>query len=349
MSLLSRFKFLRHSLWISYILLGLGVVFTGWLIYRLGVQDIWGYLKTLGWNFFPFLLPSFLSFFFLSWAWLQFLKNNRPTVPFFHLWMVKVVGEAVNNINPLGWGGGDPVRIYLLKKWISIPQGTASVVIDRTLHTMALVVFMIIGMVIAFLKFNFPPSLEFGFILALAFMLIMTLYWYRRQHEGVFEFLIDTLTQLKIKKHWSAQTLQKAKEIDQLISQFYLHHRMGFATAFLFQFMARLLVVVEIFVAAYFLKTPLSWDTAYLLGSVTAIINMVFVLLPSSVGALEGAYAGFFHLLNQDPAIGTSIQILRRLRMVVWSSLGFIYIYHLDRNTRLELKKELSRQAESNR
>lgn len=326
-------------MWVSYGLLVLGFVFLGWLIYKLGIHEILDDFRTLGWNFFTALLPSVFSYLLYTQAWLEFLKEKPFRISFYEVFKVKTVGEAVNMSNPLGWGGGDPVRIYLLRKWVPVAEGTASVVVDRTINSMAVAVFMIIGIFLAFAKFSVPLPYKVGFLLSLGFILGMTAYWYRKQHEGIFQFLIDVLVKLRIKRHWSEKTLHKVREIDGLITAFYRHNRTGFALSFIYQFIVRLLGVVEIFLAAYFLGGDLDWISSYLLASLTVIVNMIFVLIPGSVGVLEGAYAGVFHLIHRDPAMGTSIQIFRRMRMLIWTALGFYYIYHLDRKTRLELKE----------
>jgi uncharacterized protein (TIRG00374 family) len=332
-------RLIKRSMWVSYILFVGGIALLVWLIIRLGPREILNYLHLLGWNFIPFFSVSLITAIFFTEAWNAFLRGIGLKIQFGRLFMIKAAGEAVNTVTPFGWGGGDPIRIYLLKRSIPIAEGAASVVVDRTLNSIALVLFMLIGILIAFVKFDLPFILKIGFPVSLAFMIGMTLYWYRRQHEGIFAFLVEILIRLRIKKNWSFETLQKLKEIDQLITQFYTQNRLGFFIAFLLQFVVRLLGVVEVYLASYFLGLPLSWIACYLLMSVTVILNMIFVFVPGTVGVLEGAYAGIFHLIHQNPAIGTSIQILRRIRMIIWSAIGLYYIYHHDRRTRIELKE----------
>ena len=293
----------------------------------------------LGWNFIPFMSVTFLSYLLFTVSWNLFLWGHHYKMKFWRLFMIKTAGEAVNTVTPLGFGGGDPVRILLMKKDIPVAESTASVVVDRTLNSIAMVLFMLIGIFIAFWKFKLPTSLEWGFPAALLFMCGMTYYWYKRQHEGVFQFLVECLTKLKIKKHWPEKTMAKLKEIDRYITEFYTHNKKGFYLAFLLQFIIRLLGVLEIYLAAYYLGTPFSFIGAYLLASVTVVINLIFVFIPGSVGVLEGSYAGIFVLMGQNPAIGTSIGILRRIRVVIWSALGLFYIYHQDRKTRLKLRE----------
>ncbi len=332
-------KFIKHSLWVSYLFLAAGVALLIWLIQHVGAGLILDYLKKLGWNFIPFMAVSFLTYILFTFSWGTFLKGHRYTIKFWRLFMLKVTGEAVNTMNPLGFGGGDPVRILLMKKDIPMAESTASVVVDRTLTSIAMILFMIIGIFIAFWKFQLPPSLQWGFPISLIFMGALTYYWYKRQHEGVFQFLVQCLTKLKLKKNWSPATLEKLKEIDRYISEFYTHHKKAFYLSFFLQFVCRILGVLEIYLAAYFLDTPFSFVGAYLLASVTVIINLIFVFIPGSVGVLESSYAGIFMLMGQNPAIGTSIGILRRIRVVFWSALGLYYIYHQDRRTRLKLRE----------
>ncbi len=331
-------QLLKHSLWVSYFLLAAGTCLLIWLIYHVGPSLILNYLSLLGWKFIPFLAVSFLTYILFTWSWDTFLKGHHYQMNFWKLFMLKATGEAVNTMNPLGFGGGDPVRILLMKKHIPVAESTASVVIDRTLNSIAMVVFMLAGILIAFIEFDLPLSLQIGFPLSLVFMFWMTYYWYKRQHDGVFQFLVEILIKFKIKKHWPKETLEKLKEIDRYITEFYQHNKKGFYLAFCLQFICRILGVLEIYGAAYFLNTPLSWVSAYLLASITVIINLIFVFIPGSVGVMEGAYAGIFLLVHQNPAVGTSIGILRRIRMLLWSAIGLYYIYHQDRKTRLQLK-----------
>lgn len=331
-------KLLKHSLWVSYVLLAAGLGLLVWLVYHVGAQLIFDYLRKLGWNFFPFISVSIVTYLLFTVSWNTFLEGHDYEISFWRLFMIKATGEAVNTINPLGFGGGDPVRILLLKKDVPIPEGTASVVVDRTLNAMAMLAFMLVGILIAFIEFDLPLSLQIGFPISLIFMFWMTYYWYKRQHDGVFQFLVDILVKLKIKKTWSEDTLQKVKQIDRYITEFYKHNKKGFYFAFFLQFISRILGVLEIYLAAYYLGADLNWTSAYLLASVTVIINLIFVFIPGSIGVMEGAYAGIFLLNHQNPAVGTSIGILRRIRMLIWTAIGLYYIYHQDRKTRLKLK-----------
>ncbi len=231
--------------------------------------------------------------------------------------------EAVRNVVAVG---GDPARILMLKEHLPVNEVTASVVVDRTLNNMAIALFIIIGVVVTFLKFNLPPALEIGIVVCLVVIVGVASFLFYRSHQGIFRFFLDLLKKLKIKKGFSPATEQRVEEIDRHISNFYKSNQKAFAAAFCLHFISRLLGTYEIYLAAHLLGSPLTFTESYLLLSMTIIINMVFVFVPGTLGVMEGAFAGVFAVFNLNPAAGTSIQIIRRLRMLAWTAIGFAFM-----------------------
>jgi uncharacterized protein (TIRG00374 family) len=304
----------------------LGLALFVYLIYRLKPSVLWQYLQTVGFGFVWILLVSLLWYLAYAWAWDIFLKNLSRRVRFGEVFKIKVAGEAINSLTPLSWGGGDPARVLLLKEHLPVAEGTASVVVDRTLNNLALALFMLIGVLAAFLKFTLPPTLKIGLPLALALIVGVSVFLYYRSREGLLEFFLDLVKKLRIKKHFSEKTVAHAREVDRHISHFYKMNRKGFLLAFALHFFGRLCSVFEISLAAHYLSHPLSFLDSYLLASMAVLVNMVFVFVPGTLGVMEGAFAGVFALFHLDPAIGTSIQIVRRARTVVWIAVGFVFL-----------------------
>jgi uncharacterized protein (TIRG00374 family) len=279
------------------------------------------------------LLVSSVWYFAYALAWEIFLKGLSQRVHLWQIFKIKVAGEAINSITPFSWGGGDPARVYLLKNHIPLNEGAASVVVDRTLNNFAAVLFMLIGIVITLVKFSLPTELKVGLPIVLILILLGSVFLYSRSHEGLFQFLLDALKFLRLKRNFSEKTLKNVSEIDRHISHFYKTNRWGFLAAFSLHFFGRLCGVVEIYLAAIFLGHPLHLMDSYLLASMTIVVNMVFVFVPGSLGVMEGAYAGAFALLNLNPAVGTSIQIVRRVRMVFWTAMGFLFMSQMKHKT----------------
>lgn len=304
----------------------LGLALFAYLIYKIKPAVLYEYLSQVGPKFIFIILLSSVWYWAYALAWEIFLKNLSNRVHLWQIFKIKICGEAMNSVTPFSWGAGDPGRVYLLKTHIPVTEGTASVVVDRTLNNLAIALFMLIGILITFLKFDLPAELKIGLPIALSVIIGGSLFLYIRSHEGLFEFLLDILRKLRIKRNFSEKTLQNVAEIDHHISHFYKMNKKGFFLAYGLHFFGRLMGVVEIYLAASFLGHSLSMLDSYLLASMTVIVNMIFTFVPGSIGVMEGAYTGVFAMLHLDPAIGTSIQIIRRARMVFWVAIGFIFM-----------------------
>lgn len=312
--------------WIKIFFLLLGVVILVFLIQKIGWNQIWDYLNNIGWNFLNVLLITCFTYLILAIAWhlcTHFLKVDIKTS---HLFKYKIIGEAVNTVTPLSWGGGDVARILYLKEHMSITQASASVLIDRVLYIYSIAIFMFLGTVELLYLFKFPTTTKLYFIGFLLIVLGTAYFFYRRAHEGFLSFGIDLLKKLRIKKHFKPSTLEKAVEIDQLISHFNKDYRTGFFLALAFHCLGRFTSVIEIYYIAHATHSPITWTLAYLLASVTILINFAFAFIPGSLGALEGGYAGFFTLLGLSPASGTAIQIIRRIRAIAFTIVGYILV-----------------------
>lgn len=304
----------------------LGVVIFAFLVHRLGPTLLWEHLVKIGFNFVWLILLSGTWFLLYAGAWDVFLREVSKRVHFWILFRLRVCGETISHLTPLSWGGGDPFRIYLIKEHIPLDEGAASVVVDRTLNNFATALILMGGIFITLLIFPLDNTLRIGLGGFWVLLIFGVLFLYLRSKEGLFEFALDLLKRLRIKKSFSEKTVAQVRRVDRHIAQFYRRSHGVFFLAFSLHLLGRLAGVLEIYLAAYFLDYPLTLLESYLLTTMTIVLNTVFIFIPANIGILEGAYAGVFGLLGQDPVIGAAIQIVRRLRMVFWILVGFIFL-----------------------
>ena len=77
---------------------------------------------------------------------------------------------------------------------------------------------------------------------------------------------------------------------------------------------------------------------AFLITSLTVIINSLFFFMPSNIGVLEGGQVFLLTTLGLNPAIGLSLGIAKRMRKTFWIFVGWLFLTHLSRQA---LKDEL--------
>ena len=94
-----------------------------------------------------------------------------------------------------------------------------------------------------------------------------------------------------------------------------------------------LLGACETFVILRALGANIDFAVAFLITSLTVIINSLFFFMPSSIGVMEGGQVFLLATLGLNPAIGLSLGIVKRMRKIFWISVGRLFLTHLSKGT----------------
>lgn len=313
-----------------FIVIGLSV--TIYIVSKLGYKSIIDNLRVLGWRAVPIFMIAALWYLCYTLAWDQFLRKLKGSISIWELYRAKIAGEAVNTVTPASFLGGDPVRIYILKKHFPVTEGAASVVVDRTLNIMAVLALISLGVLVAFWEITFLPlNMRYGLPIILIICFVFMGFIFAHQRRGLFTFLMYLLKKLHLKKTFSTGTIERFQELDGYIADFHIKNPRGFWIALSLHFTGRLLGVVEIYAVGRIFYPEFTWYAALLLCALAPLVNFIFAFIPGALGVMEGAYSGVLYLLHMPPDVGLSIQIYRRLRAAFWIALGFIALGTHDR------------------
>mgnify|MGYP003694422953 CR=1 FL=1 len=128
------------------VVVGVGVI--AYLGHQIGFAAILDSIRTLSWRLlvvvcFPYALTATLD----AAAWRLAFVDHVP--PFAKIWIARLAGEAVNATTPTASVGGEPVKAFLLRHWVPMPQGLASVIVDKTAIVTGQGLFLVLGLVLA--------------------------------------------------------------------------------------------------------------------------------------------------------------------------------------------------------
>lgn len=260
-------------------------------------------------------------------AWRLLMAEKRDVISFLSLFKVKVCGEAVNLMTPAGFIVGDPIRVLLLKKYVGPQARLRSVVVDRALHSLAAQFFCFVGLLFLFLEnVNFPLwlhlSLLFIYLFVFWFIASLVLAMLSGKGLGSFEKLFRWL---KISKRLP-RFHEKILELKQELSFYKNKPKWPFFSSFLYHFWGRVLGAIEIAVILYFLTDQLLMSFSIILTALTSFVAVVGGFVPGAMGFLETLYAAFTDLYGYDPAMGLTVQIIRRLRILFWIAVGILIL-----------------------
>lgn len=313
---------LKKLKWLRFILPLLGIGILVGVVRKAGAHNLWLQIESFGWRFIPIIVLSGLNYIFFTISWWLCLDKEEKTFAFSKLLQVKMIGEAVNATTPLSFAAGDPVRIYLLRGVLHWKGGTRSVVVDRTLYIMAVLIFILSGFFF-FLSHMLPADmtsrLNTGLIVLVGALILL----FMAQRKGLFGVALKVIDFLRMAHLISPHKRQELIEIDYAIRKAYRKGGWKIALSFAVHFLTRCVMVFETTLILYFLGSPLPFTLLWGLTAMVPLVNFVFGFLPGSLGVLEGMNGIAFYFLKIDPAIGISMQLIRRVRTLVWVVLGW--------------------------
>src|SRR6476660_3965595 len=122
------------------------------IVWQIGPERIYDAAAQLGpAALLVILIPSAIMYIVEAYGWKVTLGPSAKNIPFWRVLAVRTAGEVVNMTTPTAYVGGEPLKAYLLKKHnVPMVEGLASVIIAKTTMTIADVLFILMGIALAF-------------------------------------------------------------------------------------------------------------------------------------------------------------------------------------------------------
>lgn len=309
------------------VLLLLGLIGFALLLYRLDAATVYADICRLKWKLLLVLIPYFIVFALDTLGWKYALKNLTPDLKFLGLFAARMAGESINCLTPSAYLGGEPIKAYLLKTYnISIVDGMASVVISRTIMTLAQVVFVLLGVALALSRLQDTGSLLAVATLTLFLGIPLTAMIMVSKKRGFFTATLNLLRRFKLHIKFLEESADKIKELDDTISEFYRTNKRGFYMCFLFYFLGWLAGMIEVYLILKFLGVPIDITNAFIIEALFTVARSVASFIPGSLGGQEGGVLLVFMALSLTAQVGLSFCIIRRLREVIWVGAGLVIL-----------------------
>lgn len=305
------------------LLWGVGLILLGVLIQQVGVDQVKSHIAQLGWRIVPVFAIALSWHISNTFAWQACFDRDEPERPgFWRLFVTKLSGEAVGNVSPASHVGSELAKAYMLRSRMSVTKGLPSVVVNKSIEVLSGLVFAFTGTLLAFQAFPIEPRIRNGLLAALGVTGLLVAVAFARQRQNTFGWFLNLLRRVGIT--FLEKRREKIEETDRNIAAFYARNPRGFLISLGFHVLSWFLGAYEVYYILGILGEDLSFSTAYLLTSLSLIINTAFFFIPSGVGVFEGGHVFLFHLLGLDPGLGLAVGLLRRIRKVFWVIVGFL-------------------------
>lgn len=296
------------------LLLVLGVVLLGVLVYWIGSEPIVETLRRLTWWKFALVcLPYGLMMAVDTLGWRYAFR--RDSAPFGRLYAARVVGEAVNIVTALGQVGGEAIKVWLVRRDVTYEQSIPSVVIAKTTITIAQALFLVIGIGVAWTVLDMGS----GVLQAMLWLLLVEVL-------AVGGFLGVQVSGLVARGGRLLRLLGVAEahatSLDRALRDYYRNEWRRFGLSIGFHLMGWLLGATEAVLMLWALDIDTSLAVATVIEALGSGVRFASFLIPAGLGAFEGANAVAFETLGLGAGAGLAFSFVRRARQAAWVVIG---------------------------
>lgn len=246
------------------------------------------------------------------------------------LYLVRMIGEAYNNITPMGSVGGEPIKAWFLKSKYGVPltDSGASLILSKTASMFSLVIFVFIAVFIALDHPRLLDSHKQWVIGAFCWFVFNIIVFFLMQHLKLSSFAASKLGRSRFGARLVG-VVSGMHEMDEQFARFYGEQRGRLWWSMAWAMVNWVLGAVELYAILYFIGHPISWTEAWLIESMLQLIRVVVFFIPAGLGAQEGTLMYAYGVITGTPTPGIAAALIRRFRELVWISLSLLVGFFL--------------------
>ena len=319
----------RSFVWLQALafLLGLGLLV--YVINRVGVQPLFDALLRIGFGFFAILGLSGLRHFLRTISMRAAVPREHRRISFRHAFAARLGGEAISFLTFTGPLLGEATKVALLRKRIPLTYGVPALVVDNLLYNLSVVFFVLSGACVMLAWYSLPrPVYIVLLIIAIVAALgILIAVIAAKRRVMMLTWLIDRLAQLRLSPKVILKRRHHIYHLESKVYDFYKHHPAPFFAMIACNLLAHAASVAEVYLALKMLGFQPQLAQAYIIESLTKVINFAFAFVPGTIGVYEGGTEVILQKgLGFEPAAGLALALVRKAAIVSWTSIGLLVL-----------------------
>jgi hypothetical protein len=312
-----------------------GVLLFAYFVYSVGITEIIEGVEKIGIAGFALLVFLYLLRIIVrAIAWKLSVSHDYK-LGFNDTFQAVIIGEAVSSIIPLGILASGTSKAVAVNNRVPLVVGLSSVATENLFYTLVTGIFIVCG-AIAFLLgvevesiWLIPVFGVIGFILLLITFGLFAIIKQWHLVSGLLEFFYKR----NILRRFLENLRVQALEFEHLIFDFYRQKSGNFLPIILCEILYHVFGVAEVwFILSKISETVPTLYSSFLLESVSRVVAITFKLIPFAIGVDEASSQFITDNLELGVAVGVTIAILRKGRILFWAVCGMLLI----------LKREIS-------
>ncbi|MBC7933097.1 MAG: ABC transporter permease, partial [Rubrivivax sp.] len=317
------------------------------LIRAVGVEPIFAALRQVGFGFFALLAVAGFRHCLRTFSMSLAVAPEHRRFTFWQALTTRLAGEAISFFTFTGPVLGEATKAAILRKRVPLASGVQALAVDNLLYNLSVALFISTGAGVMLATYELPWAARFPLIIIVTGMtsVIVLISVAVVSDMMPVTAAVDFFIRRNVKRAWFTSKREHFHRVEENVYDFYKRRPRAFFTMFACDLLAHVTTATEVFIVLTMLGFEPTARVAYIIDSLTKVINLLFSFVPATIGVYEGGTGFILHTLGYAVATGVTVGIVRKASMIVWAIIGLaMLIRHtapgamrkvLERNPRL--------------
>ena len=318
----------RSMVWAQAIAFVLGALLLVYLLRAVGLQPIFAALGRVGFGFFTVVAINGTRHVLRTIAMRLGVPPEHRRFSFFQAFAARLGGESLSFLTFAGPLLGEATKVALLRKRVPLLHGVPALVVDNLLYNLSVVLVVFGGACLMLFAYPVPTVAREVLILiaVIAFLGMIAAALAGRRRVTLLTNIIDRLARRGFKPQFLRTRRHHIYRIELTVYAFYKRRRAAFFSMIALDLTSHVTSVLEVFVTLRMLGLDPRVGAAYIIESLTKVINFAFAFVPGTIGVYETGNGIILRTLGYTTAIGVALAIVRKAAIVFWTVIGLFVI-----------------------
>jgi hypothetical protein len=242
-------------------------------------------------------------------------------------------GEAVTLFSAFtGPYLGDATKVVLMKKHLPMTYGASAVIIDNILYYTSVIALVLSGVIVLVVNYGSSGSTMSKVLLVIVIAMVVAFSCFALALLYRITPITHAIDFLE-KRGMAPQFLVKKREsilnVENNVFQFYHNRPLDFFLVFGISCCVQAVSVTEVFFAMTFLGYEPTFAKAFIIESLTKIVNLTYGFIPANMGVYEGGNVLILKTLGYgaDSGVGVALALVRRGTSLFGNLIGVIVLF----------------------
>ncbi len=256
-------------------------------------------------------------------AWMICASDRQLTfADAFGAWMA---GDAMGNLTPLGLLASEPTKVLIVRARISTVTSIASVTIENAFYTASVCVVLLTGTWLFLQRADVPDGLEqiAEVILAGVALAAVIAAWAGRTKPALLSRFAPMITKLAGRSNAPADAIREVEAQIYAVPAWPIRRILSVSW---WEVAFHIAAVAEVWVVLSQLLPAATIVDAFLLESAGRFVTVAFKFVPYRLGIDEAGSGAVAAALGLSPAIGVTLALVRRIRIMTLNAIGLFFL-----------------------